>query len=231
VRGDDADGGIADRGREHRSGPAGRPSPLADGEERADQRADHVVAERVGHHGGDRGAVIVPVPVQGAQRPDGGRALPPTAEGGEIVLTQEASRGLVHDHQVEPPEVPQRFVPAQRVRGGLVVADAIGVAAPQRGEPRVEPGRRGARGVHPDVGGQHPGQPGDGPPRRVRRIGPGRSGHVQVDDLAARVHSGVGAPGHRQLGRGGQPQHPSERCGHDVLYGAPAGLSGPPGKR
>jgi len=66
VRRDDADGRIADRGREYRGGPAGRPPPLAHGEQRADQRADHVVAERVGHHGGDRDAVIVPVPGQGA---------------------------------------------------------------------------------------------------------------------------------------------------------------------
>jgi hypothetical protein len=88
VRRDDADGRIADRGREHRGGPAGRPAPLADGEQRADQRADHVVAERVGHHGADRDAVIVPVPGQGAQRPDRGRALSPAAEGGEVVLAQ-----------------------------------------------------------------------------------------------------------------------------------------------
>ena len=86
VRRDDADGRIANRGREHRGGPLGRPASLADGEQRADQRADHVVAERVGYHGGDRDAVLVPVPGQGAQRPDGGRALPPAAEGGEIVL-------------------------------------------------------------------------------------------------------------------------------------------------
>ena len=231
MRGDDPDGGIADRGRQHRGGPAGRPSSLADGEERANQRTDHVVAERVGDHGGDRGAVIVPVPGQGAQRPDGGRTLPPTAEGGEIVLAQAAPRGLVHGRQIELPEVPQRLVPAQRVRGGLIVADPIGIAAPQRGEAGVEPGGRGTRGVHPDVGGQHPGQPGDSPPLGVRRTGPGRGGHVGVDDLTARMHSGVRAPGHRQLRRGGQPQHPSECCGHDVRYRAPAGLGGPPGKR
>ena len=227
MRRDDADGRIADPGREHRGGPAGRPPPLADGEQRADQRTDHVVAERVGDHGRDGGAVIVPVPVQSAQRPDGGRSLASAAERGEIVLAQAASRGLVHGRQVEPPEGPQRLVPAQRVRDGLVVADAIGVAAPQCGEPRVEPGGRWADGTDPHVGGQHPGQPGDG---LGRRIGPGRDGDVQVDDLAAGMHSGVGAAGHRQFRGRRQPQHSSERCGQHVLYGPPAGLGGPPGK-
>ena len=60
VRGDDPDRGIADGGREYPGRPAGRPATLADGEQRADQRAHHVVAERVGDHGRDREAVTVP---------------------------------------------------------------------------------------------------------------------------------------------------------------------------
>jgi len=36
MRGDHADGGIADSGGEHRGRPAGRPPPLAHGQERAD---------------------------------------------------------------------------------------------------------------------------------------------------------------------------------------------------
>ena len=185
------------------------------------------MAERVGHHGSDRDAVIVPVPGQGAQRPDGGRALAAAAEGGEIVLAQARLPGLVHGRQVEPPEVPQRLVPAQRVGGGLVVTDAVGVAAPQRGEPRVEFVRHRARGAHPEVGGQYAGQPGDGP---APGTGPGRAGDVQVDDLAAGMHSGVGTAGDRQFRGRRQPQHSSERCGQHVLYGPPAGLGGPPGK-
>ena len=227
MRRDHADGRIADRGRQHRAGPARRPPPLADGEQRADQRADHVVTERVGHHGRDRDAVVVAVPVQGAQRPDGGRALALAAEGGEVVLAQALPPGLVHRGQVEPPEVPQRLVPAQRVGGGLGVTDAVGVTPPQRGESRVESVGCRADGAHPDVGGQQAGQPGQGP---VRRAGPGRGGDVHVDDLAAGVHPGVGAAGHRQPGRRRQPQRPSERCGQHVLYGPPAGLGGPPGK-
>ena len=227
MRRDHANGRIADRGREDCGGPAGRPPPLADGQQRADQCADHVVAERVGHHGSDRDAVVVPVPGQGAQRPDGGRALPAAAEGGEIMLAQARLPGLVHGRQVEPPEVPQRVVPAQRVGGGLVVTDAVGVAAPERGKARVEFAGHRADGAYPDVGGQHPGQPGDGPARGDR---PGLGGNVQVDDLAAGVHPGVGPAGHRQLRKRRQPQRSSERCGQHVLYGPPAGLGGPPGK-
>jgi hypothetical protein len=230
VRRDHADGRIADRGCEQRGGPAGRPSPFADGEQRADQGADHVVAERVGDHGGDRDAVIVPVPGQGAERPDGGRALTPTAEGGEIVLAQARPPGLVHGRQVEPPEVPQRLVPAQRIGGGLVVTDTVGVAPPQRGEPRVESLGREGRGAHPDIGGQQAGQAGEDPARSVIGTGPGRGGDVQVDDLAAGMHPRVGATRHRQLRKRRQPQHSSERCGQHVLYGPPAGLGGPAGK-
>jgi hypothetical protein len=160
VRRDDPDRGITDGGGEHLGGPAGRPAPLADGEQRADQRAHHVVAERVGDHGRDREAVVVPAPVQDAQRADGGRTRPAAAEGGEVVLAQQGPRRLGHGGQIQPPERPQRLVPAQRIGPGRVVADPVGVAAPQRGEPRVEPVGRRARRVRADIGGEHGGQPG-----------------------------------------------------------------------
>ena len=70
MRRDNPDRGIADGGGEHLGKPAGRPAALADGEQRADQRAHHVVAERVGDHRGDREAVTVPAPVQDAQGPN-----------------------------------------------------------------------------------------------------------------------------------------------------------------
>ncbi len=157
MRRHDADRGIADRDGEHLSGPAGWPASLADSDERAHQRAHHVVAERVRHHPRDQDPVMVAMPVQGTQRPDGGRSFPAAAEGREIVLAQDGQRRLVHAGEIEPPEVPQRVVPAQRVRGRRVVADAIGVAAPQRGETRVEPVGRPARGPDADIGRKHPG--------------------------------------------------------------------------
>jgi hypothetical protein len=51
-----------------------------------------------------------------------------------------------------------------------------------------------------------------------------------MDDLPARVHSGVGTPGHRQLRRSGQPQHPAERRGQFTLHRAPTRLGRPAGK-
>jgi hypothetical protein len=232
VRGHDPDRGIAGRGREQVLGPAGRPAALADGDQRADQRAHHVVAERVGHHRGDQDAGLVPVPVQAAQRPHGGRSRPAPAEGGEVVLTQAARGRLVHGGHVKPPEVPERLVPAHRVRGGPVVAHAVGVTPPQRGEPRVEPVGSRTRRAGADVGGQDPVQPGQHAVRAPqRRRGPGGRGHVRVHDLPARVHARVRAPGHGQRGRPRQPQHLAEGRRHDALHRAPAGLGSPPGKR
>lgn len=227
MSGHDTDGGITDRGREHRRGPAGRPAPLADGDERANQSPHHVVAERVRHHGRDRNVVIIAMPGQGAQRPDGGRSFPAAAEGSEIVLAEAGKRRLVHGGDVERPEIPQRFVPAQWVRRGRGVADPIGVPAPQGREPRVELRGHRARGADADVAGQHPGQPGHRPASRLRPRG---SRYVGVDDLPARVDSGVGPPGDRQLRRLRPPQHPAKRDGQGLLHRAPAGLSGPSGK-
>ncbi len=51
-----------------------------------------------------------------------------------------------------------------------------------------------------------------------------------MGDLPARVYAGIRAPGHRQLRRPGQSQHPAERVGHRVLDRAPTRLGGPTGK-
>jgi hypothetical protein len=106
VRRRDPHRGVAYRGCEHGGGPAGRPSPLPHGEQRADQRADHVVAERVRDHRRDRDAVVVPAPFQAVQGPDGGRTRPAAAEGGEVVLAQARERRLVHGGDIQPPEGP-----------------------------------------------------------------------------------------------------------------------------
>jgi hypothetical protein len=230
VRRHDPDRGIADRGGQDRGWPARRAPALAHGEQRADQGSHHVVAERVRHHRRDRDAVPVALEFQAAQRPDGGRPRPAAAERGEIVLAQDRARRLVHGGHVQLPEEPQRLVPAQRIRAGRVVAHAVGVAPPQRGEPGVEPVGRDVRAVHPDVGRQHARQPGYRASFPAGHGRPGARGHVRVHDLPARVHPGVGAPGHGQARRAGQPQHLAERGRQDRLDGAPAGLCGPPGK-
>ena len=46
--------------------------------------------------------------------------------------------------------------------------------------------------------------------------------------LPARVHAGVGAPGHDQRGGVGQPQHLGEGRAQLTLDGAPAGLAAQP---
>jgi hypothetical protein len=48
--------------------------------------------------------------------------------------------------------------------------------------------------------------------------------------LAAGVDPGVGPAGHGQRGRLWQPEHPAERFGQGLLYGALPGLAGPAGK-
>ena len=135
------------------------------------------------------------------------RSWPPGRAAGSTTAFRACAAG---------PRRPRRRRPDRR--SGATTRRTARRTRPAR-RPRRAPGRRRAAA-----------RPAWRRPARVRRIGPGRAGHVQVDDLAAGVHPGVGAPGHRQLRRGGQPQHPSERCGHDALYRAPAGLSGPPGK-
>ena len=106
VRRHDPDRGVADRGGEDGGRPRRRTAALTDREERADKRADHVVAEGVRDHAGDRDAVVVPPPVEAAQRAHRGRALPAPAEGSEVVLPGQRARRGVHRGEVESARVP-----------------------------------------------------------------------------------------------------------------------------
>ena len=176
------------------------------------------------------------------------------------MFAQAGPGRLVHARDVDRARVPERVVPAQRIRRGRVVAHPVGVAPPQRGEPRVEPVLGAADRPHPEVGRQQPGQPvpegsADGRPlpggkvpgagREVpgggrdlaRRIqvsrppgrGPRRRGQVQVRDLAAGVHPGVGAPGHgERRSRSGLGQDQADGVLEHLLNGAEtAGLTAP----
>ena len=124
-----------------------------------------------------------PRPLQAQQLAHGARALAPPAERGEVVLAEADPGRLVHRRHVDRPRVPERVVPAQRIGRGRVVADPVGVAPPERGEPGVEPVRGGADRPHPDVGRQQPGQragrrsgrPPPRPPPARRRGRPGRA--------------------------------------------------------
>jgi hypothetical protein len=117
------------------------------------------VTERVGHHDAYRDPVGVALPVEAAQRADRRRPLPAAAEGREVMLAEQQRCGLVHGRQVERAGVPERVVPAQRIGGGRVVADPVGVPSPQRREAGVEALGGGPDRVHPDVRRQRPRQP------------------------------------------------------------------------
>jgi hypothetical protein len=227
VRGDDPHGRVADRRRQHQRRPGRRTAALADREQRADQGAHHVVAERVGHDHADRHPGRVALPVKAAQRADGRGALPAAAEGGEVMLAKQQRRRLVHGRQVERPRVPERVVPAQRVGRGGLIADPVGVPPPQRREAGVEALGGGPDRVHPDVRRQRPRQP---PQRGRPMLFPDRRGQVRMGHLPAGVHPGVGSPGHGQPNRLRPPQHVPEDPGQLSLHGPLPGLGRPPGE-
>jgi hypothetical protein len=227
VRGDDPHGRVAYRRRQHLRRPGRRAAALADREQRADQGAHHVVAERVGHDDADCYPVLVALPVKAAQRADGGGALPAAAEGREVMLAEQQRGRLVHRRQVERPRVPERVVPAQRVGGGGLIADPVGVPPPQGREAGVEALGGGPDRVHPDVGRQRPRKPPQGG-RPV--LLPDRPGQVRMGHLAAGVHPGVGPPGHGQPHRLRPPQHVPQDPGQLPLHGPLPGLRRPTGE-
>ena len=66
VRGHDPDGRVADAGPEHLRRPGRPAAALTHREQRPHQGANHVVTERVGHHGAYRDSVGVALPVEAA---------------------------------------------------------------------------------------------------------------------------------------------------------------------
>ena len=225
MRRDDADRGIADRGREHLGGPAGRPAPLADGEQRPTsartmlwQNASATTvttarpppSRRQSRH---RSARMVVAPSRRRQK--AAKSCSPAA----TVRPRSSRPGPAAGR-------PQRLAGAAGRRGPhrRRPGRRSGATAPRTARrTRRAPGRRRARGRRREAP-RPAGRPGplDGCPgvRRARRRGrPGRGRAPRR--LCARRRSGPA---------GGQPQHPAERRGHDVLDRTPAGLGGPPGK-
>jgi hypothetical protein len=227
VRRDYPNRGIADHGHQDGRRPGGRAAALTDREQGADERPDHVVAERIGHNAADGHAFVISLPVQPAQCSHGSRSLPAPAERREVMLTEQPGRGRVHGGEVEAARVPQRVVPAQRVGAGWLVADPVGVTPPQRGKPRVEPGWGRRHPAHPDVWRQRSGQP---PQRGAGGGRPGDLGQVRMRHLAACVHSRVGAPGDGEPQLFAEPQHPLQSLREHAFYSAAARLRSPSGK-
>src|SRR5690606_36058749 len=112
-----------------------------DRQQRADQGADHRMAEGVGDNPGDSESTLIPLPGELPQRAYGRGTLAPAAERGEVVLTQQRTGGGVHRVEAQWPRVEQDLVSTQRVGVRRVVADPVRIAPPDRGEASVEAGR------------------------------------------------------------------------------------------
>src|SRR5262249_20247071 len=132
--------GVALGAGQHLDWPAGRPGPVADPQQGTDQRPDHVVTERISHDRRYRQRGPRPGPFQAEQFTDRARAPPAAAEPGEGLLTQARPGRLVHVADGEPPGIPQGLVPPQGVGPGRVVADPVGVPAPQAEKRASKPG-------------------------------------------------------------------------------------------
>ena len=144
----------ADAPAEQRRRPVDRSPAVAHRDQRADQRADHGMAERVGAHAAVDLAAVTD-DVERLQRAHRRGALTAAAEGGEIVEPEQACRSGA---AIAASSNGRRQPSTKRRRSGSgplrVSQIAVLVAAPQRREARVEPGRRGDGLPHPDVVGQ-----------------------------------------------------------------------------
>ncbi len=155
-----------------------------------------------------------------------GGAVSPLAERDKIVEADQACCASTHGVGIQPSAVIQYEPATQWGHTADCVADPVLVTAPQRAETGVEgswhlPGR-----IHPHVARQHPGKASQ---RRISHLSPDCGGEVHVRDLSDGVHPGVSASGDRQLNRR-QAQHRGQRLLNNALYGALAGLDGPPGE-
>ena len=137
----------------------------------------------------------------------------------------------------------QRFIHGKhastqaRVDLGRTIGDPIHISALQCGEPGIETGRCHGNAMNDDVRRQH------GLESASQRLGD-RNGHVpyaaiqyligyiQMRHLVGGVHTGVGAPSHRQTQRFGRiigrhPQHLVQRIFNGALHRTQIGLFGP----
>ena len=182
---------------------AGQPaaSPLAHGKQRPHQRSHHVVAERVRHHGRDRETVLVAPPVQAAQRLT---VVAPSRRRQKAAKSCSPRKGRAAS--VMPGT-------SSGLKYQRVSRRRSGSARPDRRRPGRSSGATGRRtarrslrappgGMDPYVRREDAGQPGQRPVGGRR---PGGGGNVGVDHLPARVHPGVGAPGHGQRGGADSP--------------------------
>ena len=179
VRRHDRDPGVPDAGSEHLRGqPAGRrPSPTAATAPTSARTIEWQKASATTRATTKPSASrSQPVLEQGADRR---RALAPPAERRRSRAARPAApRGRVHRLDVQRARPGHHVGPPQRRHAAGVVAQPVGVAAAQRGEPGVEARRCGRRAVHPDVGGQDAAQPPDERRSGRRSERPGNPSHA-----------------------------------------------------
>ena len=210
-----------------------RPSP--DGEQAADQRAHHVVAEGVGahrRHGQRRPSSRVPGQVEQRRGPSSAPSR----------CLQNAAKSCSPEQRARPRRSSRRGraaaarpARAPRVSGSTghgVVGDPVGVAPPQRGEPGVEPGRGLGHPAYPHVGGQHAVEPAQ---QRLRRRVP-RTGRPRPPGRLGRRRGAPPGRGRAPRCRCGRrrsppppatPQHRGQRRLELALHGAQPRLGRP----
>ena len=228
-RGDLAGGGPI-RGGEHRRQVAGGVLAGADVDERADDRAHHLVAEGVGPDLEAQQSTVVDIP--GRLGPAGlhHRAHPralrlalvhahaPT-ERAEVVLTDDVCARGRHRVEVERTHDVPRVADEQRVRRRRV-PHVVAVVPPARTEAGVEVVVGPRRGTHGDVGRTELVEPPDD------AVEVGAVGQVARHHLTPRVHAGIGAAGARERDRRAHHrrqrvrQHPEHRA-HPGVVGEP----------
>ena len=199
-RGDLA-GGLAVAGDEDAADVAGRRLAEPDVDERADDRAHHLVAERGGPDLEAQVGRVVELDQRGRQHaPDQRRLglavgdLRPAAERREVVLADQRVARRLHRPEGQRLRHEPRPPGEQRVRRRRV-PHVVAVVAPRRREAGVEVVVGPRRVAHGDR-------------RRAQLVEPPREvvevdvvGQVAGHDLAPGVDAGVGAPGAGQLDR------------------------------
>ena len=141
--------GVADPGGEHLGQPAG-PAAVADRQQaRRPARGPCCGRTRPRPRWPRPRPGRGPRPLQPQQFPHGGRALAPPAERREVMLRRAGPGGLVHARRRPPGAGTRACRGGAADRRGRIVAHPVGVAAPQRGEPGVEPVRGGGRSPAP----------------------------------------------------------------------------------
>ena len=146
------------------------------------------------------------------------KAAPPCTTG----MAQEQQPGGVHGVDVERLRPRDDVSAGERVEPRGAVLQAVGVPTFERRESGVEAGRRLGDGPHGHVGGQEPAQP------TSELVGLHRVVEVDVRDLSAGVHAGVGTPRAGECGARPEAQDGADRLLHGLLHSAQPGLRRPP---